>query len=337
VTGIPETEWSRAVRLLQDADEIALACDVTADGDALGCLLAAAIALRKQGRRAVASWGRTPFEVPRALAGLPGQELLVPPARFPRAPGLLVTFAAPDVERLGQLAGAAERAEGVIVVDDHDSNTLFGNVHLVDPDIEATVVIVDDLLRRLGVPLDAALAAPLYAGLSSGTGSFRYRVTSAATHEFAARLLRTGFRHDLLARAMWDTHSVGYLRLLGVMLSRLVAEPEAAAGLGLVWTYCTAEEAVSNGVPWEEAGGPVADLLQTAEDAGIAAVCKKGTDGTVRVSLRSRDRIDVSEIAADLGGGGHRFAAGFTSYTDVPATMALVRDVLAPWKRRTPA
>ena len=207
-----ETEWSRAVRLLQDANKIALACDVTADGDALGCLLAAALALHKQGRRTVASWGRTPFEVPRTLAALPGQELLVPPARFPRTPGLLVTFAAPDATRLGQLAGAAERAEGVIVVDDHDSNTLFGNVHLVDPDIEATVVIVDELLRRLGVPLSAEIAAPLYAGLSADTGSFRYRVTSAATHELAARLLRTGFRHDLLARAMWDTHAVGYLR-----------------------------------------------------------------------------------------------------------------------------
>jgi len=84
----------------------------------------------------------------------------------------------------------------------------------------------------------------------------------------------------------------------------LVAEPGAAGGLGLVWTYCTAEEAVSNGVPWEEAGGPVADLLHTAHDAEIAAVCKKGTDGTVRVSLRSRDRIDVGEIAAGRGGGG---------------------------------
>jgi bifunctional oligoribonuclease and PAP phosphatase NrnA len=209
MSGIPETEWVARHVVLQDANKIALACDVTADGDALGCLLAAAVALHKQGRRTVASCGRTPFEVPRALAGLPGQELLVPPARFPRAPGLLVTFAAPEAERLGQLAGAAERAEVVIVVDHHDSNTLFGNVHLVDPDIEATVVIVEEFLRSLGAPLDAEIAAPLYSGLSAGTGSFRYQLTSAATHELAARLLRTGFRHDLLARAMWDTHSVG--------------------------------------------------------------------------------------------------------------------------------
>ena len=79
---------------------------------------------------------------------------------------------------------------------------------------------------------------------------------------------------------------------------------------------------------WEEAGGPVADAVQSAEDAGVAAVCKEGIDGTVRVSLRSRDRVDVSEIAAGLGGGGHRFAAGFISYRDIPGAMTLLREAL---------
>jgi len=300
----------------------------------LGCLLAAAIALRKEGHQIVASWGRTLFKVPPALARLPGRELLVPPERFPRAPGLLVTFAAPDVERLGQLAGAVERARNVIVVDDHDSCGRFGDVNLVAPDVEATVVIVDQLLTRLGVPLDADIAAPLYAGLSADTGSFKYRGTSAATHELAARLLLTGFRHDLLVRDMWDTHPVGYLRMLGVMLSRLIVEQRAASGLGLVWTYCTAEEVAIYGVLWDEAGGSVADMVQTTESVDVAAVCKEGTDGRVRVSLLARDGVDVSEISASLGGGGHRFAAGFTSYRDIPGTMNQLREALAAWEQR---
>jgi bifunctional oligoribonuclease and PAP phosphatase NrnA len=165
------------------------------------------------------------------------------------------------VDRLGQLAGAVEQARNVVVVADHDSCTRFGDVNLVAPDVEATVVIVDQLLTRLGVRLDADIAAPLYAGLSADTGSFKYRGTSAATHEFAARLLRTGFRHDLLVRDMWDTRPAGYLRLLGVMLSRLIVEQRAVSGLGLVWTYCMAEEVAMHGVLWDEAGGPVADMV----------------------------------------------------------------------------
>jgi len=334
MSGVPPEDWSRAVALLRDADEIALAGDVTPDGDALGSLLAAAIGLHAQGHRVSASWGRVPFQVPPALASLPGQELLVPPARFPRAPGLLVTLAAPDVDRLGLLAGCAERAGTVIVVDDHDSNTRFGDVHLVDPDVAATVVIVAALLRQLGIPLSAEIAAPLYAGLSSDTGSFKYRVTSPAAHELAARLLRTGFRHDVLARALWDTHPAGYLRLLGLMLSRLAVEPEAAGGLGLAWTYCTADEASSFGIPLEGTGGAVADMVQTVAEAEVAAVCRSGADGTVRVSLRSGDQVDISEVSAALGGGGHRFAAGFTSYSDLEDTMTLLRKALTAWADR---
>ncbi len=325
---IPEAEWSKAVELLGSAEEIALISDATPDGDALGSLLAAAIGLRSPQRRVVASWGRTPFEVPRALTGLPGQELLVPPTSFPRAPKLLMTFAASDVTRLGQLAGTAEFADTVIVVDDHDHSIRYGDVHLVDPSVEATVVIVDELLRRLRIPLTAEIAAPLYAGLSSDTGSFKYRMTSAATHRFAARLLATGFRHDLLARAIWDTYSVGYLRLLGTMLSRLVFEPEAVGGLGLVWTFCMAQDLVANGVSAEEAGGSIADVVQTTNEAEVAAVCKSDNSGTVRVSLRSKDRIDVGQVCAAFGGGGHRFAAGYTTYHDIPATMAELREAL---------
>jgi len=216
----------------------------------------------------------------------------------------------------------------VIVGDDHDSNTRFGDVHLVGPDVAATVVMVNGLLRELGIPLSAEIAAPLYAGLSSDTGSFTYRVTSPAAHKFAVRLLRTGFRYDLLARALWDTHPAGYLRLLGLMLSRLALEPEAAGGRRLAWTYGTAEEVSSFGVPLEGTGGAVADMVQTVEEAEVAAVCTSDGDGTVRVSVRSGDHVDVSEVAEGLGGGGHRFAAGLTE------TMALARKALAAWADR---
>ena len=125
-----------------------------------------------------------------------------------------------------------------------------------------------------------------------------------------------------------DTHPAGYLRLLGLMLSRLALEPEAAGGPRLAWTYGTAEEVSSFGVPLEGTGGAVADMVQTVEEAEVAAVCTSGGDGTVRVSVRSGDHVDVSEVAEGLGGGGHRFAAGLTE------TMALARKALAAWADR---
>ena len=89
---IDERQWDEAVRALRDADHVALACHLGPDGDALGSLLALTLALRAAGKRITSSWGSDPFIVPKHYAFLPGLDLLVPPAEFPAAPPVLVTF-----------------------------------------------------------------------------------------------------------------------------------------------------------------------------------------------------------------------------------------------------
>ncbi len=93
-------------------------------------------------------------------------------------PELMISLDAAGRARLGELAGPADRAGALIVVDHHASNTGFGGVRLVDPDAAATAVLVEELIRRLGVPLDRDMAQGLYAGLASDTGSFKYPCTT---------------------------------------------------------------------------------------------------------------------------------------------------------------
>jgi phosphoesterase RecJ-like protein len=166
-----DLEWDRAVELIRAAEEICLACHVAPDGDALGSMLALAQALRALGKRCTASFAE-PFVVPAILRFLPGQELLVEPARMPAAPELMISLDAAGRARLGGLAEHADRAGALIVVDHHASNTGFGGVRLVDPAAAATAVLVEELIRRLGVPLDRDIAQGLYAGLASVSGSF---------------------------------------------------------------------------------------------------------------------------------------------------------------------
>ena len=80
------------------------------------------------------------------------------------------------------------------MIDHHASNTGFGTLSLVDPHAAATAVLVDELVDRLGVPLDRDIATCLYAGLVTDTGSFRYAATTPEVHQMAARLLATGLR-----------------------------------------------------------------------------------------------------------------------------------------------
>jgi phosphoesterase RecJ-like protein len=318
-----ETEFEVAVRLLFESDDVALLCHVGPDGDALGSLLALGIALRRLGKSVVGSWGDDPIVIPPMYSFLPGLDMLCQPGDFPVEPDLLVTFDTGSVDRLGSLAPLATKAAETVVIDHHPSNTSFGTVNVLAPQAAATAEIVYHVIRGLGVRIDDEIASCLYTGLTTDTGSFKFTATTPSVHEIAADLLRTGIRHDLISRQIWDTNRFAYIKLLGVLLERTALEPEHE----LVWTYATREDLQSSGVLMEEIEG-VIDVIRTADQAEIAVICKQDGDGSYKVSMRSKGHVDVGSVCVGLGGGGHVYAAGFTSTDDVEATMSAVRDAI---------
>ena len=323
-----EADWDQVVRQLQAADTVALACHVSPDGDALGSMLALGLALRSLGKRVVASWGGEPFEVPASYAFLPGLDLLVPAARFPAAPELLVALDTGSADRLGSLADRVRTARCCIVVDHHASNTRFGHVNLVDREAAATAVLVAELIDRLDLPLTEELAAALYTGLITDTGVFRYAATTPSVHRLAARLLATGIRHDVIARVIYDTAPFDYVRLLGAACGRAALEVDAVGGLGLTWTTVPADDLVAAKLGLADVEG-VIDVLRTAQEAEVAVVLKGDpVDGGWKVSLRSKGAIDVGAVCTALGGGGHRFAAGFSTDDEPPQVLDRLREDL---------
>ncbi len=326
---LTDLDWAAATALVNAAEQVVLACHVGPDGDALGSMLGFGVALRDRGTPVVASFGSEPFEVPRVYACMPGQDLLVHPAALPEAPALLITFDTGSADRLGSLARLVDSAAAVLVVDHHASGAPYGTHRLVDPAAAATAVLVAELVDRLGLPLTADVAAPLYTGLVTDTGSFKYAATSPEVHALAGRLLATGIRHDLISRAIWDTQPFGYVQLLGAVASRATLDPAAVGGLGLVWTSVTAADLSVHGLGLADVEG-VIDVIRTAQEAEVALVVKQEPEGSVwRISTRSKGRIDVGAVCAGLGGGGHRYAAGFTAYDGVEAAVRLLTDRLS--------
>jgi phosphoesterase RecJ-like protein len=116
--------------------------------------------------------------------------------------------------------------------------------------------------------------------------------------------------------------------VLAAALERAELEPDAAGGLGLTWTVVPAAERARHGVAMEDIEG-VIDIVRKAQEAEVAAVCKEDAPGEYMVSIRSKGRVDVSAVATALGGGGHRFAAGFTSYDDIDTLVKKLRSGLA--------
>lgn len=330
MTVISEAAWDEAVAAVRDARRVLLVGHVAPDGDALGSALAVGLALQHSDAdvHVEVSFGDDPFVVPANLASLPGLDLLVAPDKVD-APDVVLSFDASSVDRLGCLRDLAESASHLIAVDHHASYDGFGSIHLVDTSAPATAVLAEQLIDRLGLSVDADVAANLYTGLVTDTGSFRYAGTTSQTLAFAGRLLDTGIRFDLIARELFDTVPFAYLGLLGRALDRAVLEPDAAGGLGLVWTVVPAADRRSAGLALDMVE-PVIDSVRKAGEAEVAVVVKEDDEGVLKVSLRSKGSIDVSQVAVVLGGGGHRYAAGYTATTvDVEQLVARLRELLA--------
>ena len=324
----PSAHVDDVVRVLDDARSVALACHIGPDGDALGSMLALGLALRDLGKDVVASWGGEPFEVPATYAYLPGLELLAPPEDYPAAPDVFVALDTGSADRLGTLADRVGAAGCCVVVDHHASNTHFGGLNLVDQSAAATAVLVADLVDRLGAPLTHDVAVGLYTGLVTDTGSFKYLATTPSVHELATRLLATGIRQDLITRAIYDDAPFGYVQLLGRACAGASLEPDAVGGLGLVSCVVPADDLTSSGLGLPDVEG-VIDVLRVSSEAEVAVVLKGDpVDGGFKVSARSKGAVDVGAVCTSLGGGGHRFAAGFTSYDDGPSTLARLRGEL---------
>jgi phosphoesterase RecJ-like protein len=317
-----------AAAVLAEAAEaratVVLSGHVQPDADAIGSTLALAEGLRRRGAHVLPTFP-SPFVLPASLGWLPGAEALVPSSEVPASPEVFVSLDAASPGRLGELAALLDSAGTAVVIDHHASNPGFGDVTLIDPAAPATVTLVADVLDGLGVLVDPQIATCLYAGLAADTGSFRFGSTRPETHELAARLLATGIDHAEISRRLFDTAPFGWLGLLSVVTGRAVLEPQV--GSGLVWTWSSVAEAAEHGLAGEQLEALV-DVIRAAEEADVACVLKGQDDGSWSVSLRSRGATDVSRVAMALGGGGHRAAAGYTSWLDREATMAALRKQL---------
>jgi phosphoesterase RecJ-like protein len=325
-----------AAAALAGARDIALACHVNPDGDALGSMLGLFHVLRASGRAVVASFP-SPFVVAPHYRELPGLDLLTAPGDFPTEPDVMVTFDCGSSGRLGDLEPAAKAARELVVLDHHVSNTRFGTINVIDPAAAASGVLVRRLLLELGLPLTNDAAVSLYAALVCDTGRFQYDTTSPSVFDLARELVSFDVPVSRLSRQLFEEHRFAYLKVLGEAL----AAAELDEPRRFVATIVTREMLDRHGVELEELEGLI-DILRRATEAEITCVIKEDVDGEVRVSLRSLGALDVRDIAVANGGGGHRFAAGFESHDPAVEVLERIREAIpvttpGPTPRATPA
>jgi phosphoesterase RecJ-like protein len=306
------TELKAIADALREHDRFLVVTHENPDGDALGSLLAATLALRHLGKDAVMYLpGATPL--PGEYAFMPLDDL-VREAPADAAERVLFAVDCAKAERIGD-DGVVSRAPLVLDVDHHHDNTRFGDLNLIIADASSTGEVLRDLFEELGVELTPELAEPLYIALVTDTGRFQYANTTPKALRLAAELVEAGANIHAVFQQVYESVDFAKLKLLARALDRA----EVLEGGRLVVSHLVRIDFAEVGAaePYSEG---IIDYLRAVEGAELAVLVREQPSDaphTHKGSLRSSiDELDVSAIARRFGGGGHRQAAGFS--TDLP-------------------
>jgi phosphoesterase RecJ-like protein len=320
------SDLDAVVEVLRANDRFVVVTHENPDGDALGSMLALTLALRTLGKDAVMYLsGDVPL--PGEYGFLDLVELLrTPPDDLEERVCVAVDCA--SERRVGPDAEPLERARTVVDIDHHHDNTRFGDVNLVVANASSTAEIVRDICAALGVHLTPELAEPLYVGLVTDTGRFQYSNTTSKSLRLAAELVDAGADVHGIFQNVYETVQFAKLKLL----ARALEHARLYEGGRLVISVLLREDfgAVGAEEPYSEG---IIDYLRSVEGSEMVALIREPPrdEGPARrVSLRSsHDEIDVSAIARQAGGGGHRQAAGFSSEASVAEIAEFIRRAFA--------
>jgi phosphoesterase RecJ-like protein len=318
-------DWSPFVDLVRRHQRFLLTTHVRPDGDGIGSMQALGRALRQQGKDVqlvIASTlpPRYDFLDPEKRI-----EQFAPPGdRWRNAEAVLVldTGTWNQLGNFGPFLKTLPAAKAVI--DHHLTQDDLGALRLVDGTAEATGRLVCEAIEALGVPLSAEAANDLFVAVAMDTGWFRHSNATAATFHLAAKLLTAGARPEVLYEHLFEQSTLPRLRLTGLVLERLQL---ACAGRVAHTEVRRADYAATGATPQD-----TEDLVNyTRSIAGVEVglFFMEQPRGGVKVSFRSRARVDVARIAEQFGGGGHRLASGAIIESTLEDARARVLQAVA--------
>lgn len=301
-------DWASLLDLLRSRERFVLTSHVRPDCDALGSELGMAGILTALGKhvRIVNAQATPPnlawIDPHHRLESLAGG---VKPADLADRDLLIVL----DTSAWAQLGAMGDVAKGmrdrVLVIDHHVSEDDLCDLWFKDTSAEATARIVYEIGLRLKVPFTEAIATPLYAGLSTDTGGFRFPSVSGESFRIAGRLVDAGASPTAIYRELFEQDSLARLNLVG----RTLAGATTAHDGRVIFSQVRQQDI-------KEAGALPADtedlinLTLAVKGTEVAAILIEQPDGRIKVSFRSRGPVDCSALAGRFGGGGHRAAAG---------------------------
>lgn len=313
---------SDIVRLLKTSDKIALISHIMPDGDTLGSSLALALTLRQKGKEVVCLCSDP---IPKSYAFLPGADVIRRPIHSDADITTVLAIDCSDRERLGDCNNIFSKANYTVNIDHHISNTSYAHYNMVDTTAAATAELIYQLIRLTGANIEKQVATCLYTGIVTDTGRFSYDNTTSVTHEIAGDLINCGVDTNWLNDELFNKRSLQRTRLLAKALDTI----QVCGGGSIAFIKVDMVMLRDVGADDADCDGLV-NYARDIDTAEVGLLFKEMDNGRIKVSLRSKNHVDVNAIAAKFNGGGHKKASGCTISASMDEAVEMVLKELEP-------
>lgn len=284
------------------SQSIAISGHTSPDGDAIGACCALAMSLAELGKDVVVILE----EYSENFQIIPTGGLVVSQINEEYLPDLYIAVDCGDKERLGKNGKLFDETLYTINIDHHISNTFFAKQNYVDDEASSASEIIFQFIYNYA-PINANIAAAIYAGIVFDTGGFRHSSTSPITMAIVSELMEYDFNFTKIYNSIFHSRKFGEAKIMGVALCNL---KEVFDGQ-IVTSIVTSEEIKKCGVTSDELS-EISSYIKGVSGTVASVFIYEKEPETFKVSMRSEDPIDVSEVATKFGGGGHVRAAGCT-------------------------
>ncbi len=303
-------DWQPLGKIIQDNHRFVLTSHVRPDADALGSELAMASMLESVGKdvRIVnpsAAPDNLAFMDPSGRVQKLGDQITADAVMDTDVHMVLDTSAWTQLSAMGPVLRKTSAVR--VVIDHHVSSDNLQAIEFKDPLAEATGTLIHELAMALKLPVTRDTANSLYCAIATDTGWFRFPSTRAATMRVIADLMERGAEPHVLYASLYEQRSLSRLHLAGRVLSRVKVDCDGQ----LAYTIVELKDLTATGASPVDTEGLVNECL-AVRGTRAAFIASEQRNGMIKISLRSRPGVDVSQLAEVLGGGGHKQASGIT-------------------------
>ena len=290
---------SQVVELIENKQNFAITTHVRPDGDGIGSSLGLCWLLRSLGKYAEVV---VRDEIPASYAQLPGAGEIKQVSEVNGKYDAIFVIECSDITRPG-IKGLENQI--TVNIDHHATSEHFGTINWIDSTASAVGEMIYNLCKAIGGRITREIAECVYLALVTDTGSFHFSNTTERTLKVASELVKVGVKPAQISEAVYNSYPWSRIELMRRVLSTVKRD---ATGR-VAWMRQTLEMSENAGAVDGDNNGFV-NIPLAAKEVEAVVYMRETFPSIYRVSLRSKDGVNVARVAEKFGGGGHKNAAG---------------------------